>query len=400
MIQLAPYDACTGCFACKAVCPHNAVEKHMDKHGFYYPLINKGKCKLCHRCEKVCPVFHPYSAPETLLCFAAYNSDEKIRSKSSSGGVFYTLAEQILAENGCVFGCTFDGPEHVIHRKAETIDELLPMQGSKYLQSDLQDTFYSVQKEVSSGRKVLFSGCPCQIAGLKHFLGDHENLITMEVICHGVPAPEVWRTYLTRLKEEKNLKKILNVCFRNKSFGWNNYHLLISAYAHTAKQEDPPTEFYENAAENPFMQAFLHDLSLRPSCYHCSARQGCSHADITAGDFWGIEKVLAEFGDNKGISAVLIHSENGKLLWQDCKEKLKIHQVSYLDIIACNSCYAHSVVKPRNRKYFMRKYHSYKNFSKLVQKASHRSWLLKRIKQKLIMAKQLLLFFIRAKEST
>ena len=238
MVQLAPYDTCTGCFACKAVCPHDAIEKHMDNDGFYYPSINRNKCKSCHRCEKVCPVFHPYSAPETLICFAAYNSDEKIRSKSSSGGVFYTLAEQILAENGCVFGCTFDGPEHVIHRKAETIDELLPMQGSKYLQSDLQDTFYSVQKEVSSGRKVLFSGCPCQIAGLKHFLGNHENLITMEVICHGVPAPEVWRTYLTRLKEEKNLKKILNVCFRNKSFGWNNYHLLISAYDHTAKQED------------------------------------------------------------------------------------------------------------------------------------------------------------------
>lgn len=399
MVQLAPYDTCTGCFACKAVCPHDAIEKHMNNDGFYYPSINRNKCKSCHRCEKVCPVFHPYSAPETLLCFAAYNSDEKIRSKSSSGGVFYTLAEQILAENGCVFGCTFDGPEHVIHRKAETIDELLPMQGSKYLQSDLQDTFYSVQKEVSSGRKVLFSGCPCQIAGLKHFLGNHENLITMEVICHGVPAPEVWRTYLTRLKEEKNLKKILNVCFRNKSFGWNNYHLLISAYDHTAKQEDPPTEFYENAAENPFMQAFLHDLSLRPSCYHCCARQGCSHADITAGDFWGIEKVLAEFGDNKGVSAVLIHSENGKLLWESCLEKLKIHQVFHSDILAGNSCYAHSVVKPGNRKFFMRNYHSYKNFSELVQESSRRLWLLKWIRQKLIRVRQLLLFLISKRES-
>jgi len=398
MIEIRDKKDCCGCEACVAACPLGCISLREDEQGFLYPVVDKGVCVDCGLCGRVCPVLNRRASLRPLRTLAAKNTDFGTRLGSSSGGVFYTLAEQILAENGCVFGCTFDGPEHVIHRKAETIEELLPMQGSKYLQSDLQDTFYSVQKEVSSGRKVLFSGCPCQIAGLKHFLGDHENLITMEVICHGVPAPEVWRTYLTRLKEEKNLKKILNVCFRNKSFGWNNYHLLIRAYDHTAKQESP-TEFYENAAENPFMQAFLHDFSLRPSCYHCSARQGCSHADITAGDFWGIEKVLAEFDDNKGISAVLIHSENGKLLWQNCKEKLKIHQVSYLDIIACNSCYAHSVAKPRNRKYFMKKYHSYKNFSKLVKKNSHRLWLLKRIKQKLIMIKQLLLFFIRTKES-
>ena len=378
MIQLASMDSCTGCSACKAICPHDAIVMNADQDGFLFPAIRSDRCRECHWCEKTCPVLHPHEYAETKLCLAACSRDDDVRRNSSSGGVFHILVDRILSENGCVFGCVFDGPEHVIHRKAEDRGGLAAMQGSKYLQSDLLDSFRAVKKELEEGRKVLFSGCPCQIAGLKRFLGAAQaNLITMDVICHGVPALQVWHQYLLWLKKKMTLSKIRAIEFRNKNSGWQEAHLLISADGTTTGKNVVPVKVYEHIWRNPFTMAFLYNLCLRPSCYRCVARGGSSGADITVGDFWGIESVAPDFDDDKGVSAVIIHSETGKQLFEDCSSKLRIRLVSLQDILRGNRSYLESVFEPPKRSFFMDKYHDAGNFSELVNRCVRKPLLLR-----------------------
>ena len=394
MIQLASNDSCTGCSACKAVCPYDAIEIRADRNGFFLPLVHPARCRECHLCERTCPALNPGQIAETPFCFAARCRDTNILDNSSSGGIFSTLADRILSEEGCVFGCAFEGPERVIHIKAENESDLSAMRGSKYLQSDLGDSFHSVRKELNKGRKILFSGCPCQIAGLKHFLGDNNaNLITMEVICHGVPAPEVWRQYLGWLKKEKGFNKVLNVNFRDKSISWNRSRFLLTAESSFPRPGGISMEICEDIWSNPFMMSFLHNLCLRPSCYRCSARQGRSGADITVGDFWGVETVLPDFDEHdKGVSAVMLHSDLGKRLWENCRDEFRIHPVSYQEIVVGNCAYISSPSIPKKSAYFMRKYHSGKDFSALVNKCVRSPWPLRVISRGLAVIRRILHF--------
>ena len=189
---------------------------HEDEEGFLYPLVDFDKCIDCHLCEKTCPCLNQEESQEPLSCYAAKNTDEEIRKQSSSGGIFTAIAERLIAEGGVVFGACFDNNWQVFHTCVETKQGLAAFRGSKYVQSQIGETFKQTESFLKEGRKVLFSGTPCQISGLNHYLRkEHNNLLTIEVVCHGVPSPKIWREYL----ESLNLMNIGHISHKDKSTG-------------------------------------------------------------------------------------------------------------------------------------------------------------------------------------
>ena len=355
MIALARPSECTGCTACQAICPGKAIQMRPDAHGCLHPHVEESRCLHCHRCEQVCPALHPWPPrQESPLCFAAKARDERLRKESSSGGLFSLLANQCLAEGGCVFGCHWHGsPLRAIHAKATTPEELPPMRGSKYVQSDLHDSLQECQRELQTGRKVLFSGTPCQIAGLLHSLEGKkvDNLLTVELICHGAPMPAVFQEYLRQV-EKKLGDTISDFHFRTKSPSWEEYQLQVSG-----KTKAIPS-FLGTLFDSPYGKAFLLNLSLRDSCYHCPAKGGKSQADITLGDFWGIDAFYPEFNDHQGTSAILCHTPKGKEALMRLSHAMEFLPVELPQILKGNSSYLAPVTPQGNRKLFLGKYSS------------------------------------------
>lgn len=295
-----------------------------DEQGFLYPKVNEEKCIECKLCEDVCPIINIAEPVSPIKAFAAQNIDSEIRSYSSSGGVFYALAENVIAQGGVVFGAAFDNNWQVHHRAAETIEEAKAFMGSKYVQSTIGNAYVEAEQKLKSGRKVLFSGTPCQIAGLKTYLRIvYENLITVDVICHGVPSPKVWSAYIKSLARSKSVlgkntvslslkgsRQITGVSFRDKRTGWQKYGFAVYS---SDQREDKNTVLpsnnklihYSTVMSNIFMRGFLQNLYLRPSCYHCRFRCFRSGSDITLADLWGVRRIIPQFDDDKGTSLVL-----------------------------------------------------------------------------------------------
>ena len=297
-----------------------------------------------------------------LSVYAAKNKNERVRLASSSGGVFTLLAEKVIDEGGVVFGARFDSNWDVIHDYTETKEGLTAFRGSKYVQSYIGKCYQVVKSFLQQGRKVMFIGTPCQIAGLKNYLRkDYDNLLTVDVVCHGVPSPKVWRMYLDEIarKGGKNSvlshpisekQKIKSIDFRSKSTGWKKYSFALTLSEAKAEGEKNTVLLSSVFTENPYMNAFLSDLDLRPSCYACPAKSGKSGSDITIADFWGIEDVLPEFDDDKGVSVVLISSKNG-IYWFN-RILCNYVMVSYESAIRANPSIFSSVKKAKNRNFF------------------------------------------------
>ena len=321
MIEIKHKRDCCGCHACASVCAHQAITMQTDSEGFLYPVVDKSTCTDCGLCEQVCPVIHQASPTRPLKVYAARSNDEELRRKSSSGGIFTLLAEAVIHEGGVVFGAKFDERWNVIHSWTDTLDGLADFRGSKYVQSTIGNTYKEAKEFLLQGRKVLFTGTPCQIAGLKRYLRkDYENLLAVDVICHGVPSPLVWQKYLDEMRTKG---EITGISFRDKTNGWAQYAFRLN-YIPTEGNGPTPNRAKEQTlllprSENAFMRGFLADLYLRPSCHACPARSGKSGSDITLGDFWGIQKVYPELNDNKGYSAILIRSEKGQAYYRDLK---------------------------------------------------------------------------------
>lgn len=306
MIALHEKSKCTGCTACAAACPVHCISMERDNEGFLYPAIDQNHCIQCGKCSRICPVERQEDATLPLYALGMNIKDENIRKRSSSGGVFYCLASHVLKQGGVVFGAAYDGHAlTVTHKYAAVQEDLGKMMGSKYVQSSLNNTFSLVIEQLETGKQVLFSGTPCQISGLRAFLAkDYENLINVSVICHGVPSPLLWDKYIEKRSTE--MGEILSCDFRNKQRGWNHFGMkLISATGKTK---------YLLAQKDPYMRMFLSNLSLRPSCYRCGAKNNICKADIVIGDFWGVEHRLPELADDKGTSLVLVYSQKGDAL--------------------------------------------------------------------------------------
>lgn len=313
MINIINKEDCCGCNACVQKCPTKCIDFTPDNQGFLYPHVNLGKCINCGLCEKVCPVINQESAIKPLKVFGAVNKNPQKLRDSSSGGVFISLASKIIENNGIVFGVKFDDNWDVIHSYTDNIKGLKAFQGSKYVQSRIGNSFLEVESFLKQGKTVMFSGTPCQISGLKRFLRKTwDNLITIEVMCHGVPSPLIWCDYLRTI--EKTDSCIKNISFRDKRIDWENFGLSID-YTNSQKKEKCK---FERQTVNPFMQGFLNDLYLRPSCFSCPSKSLKSRSDLTIGDFWHVDQYHPDEYNKLGVSLVLVNSEIGNKLYADC----------------------------------------------------------------------------------
>ena len=344
MISLKNKYDCCGCSACAQACPKQCIIMVNDEEGFLYPQIDIDTCINCNKCERVCPIINQNSAQKPIVAYAAKNKNDQIRLISSSGGIFTLLAEKTINNNGVVFGAKFNNKWDVIHDYTEKLDGIGAFRGSKYVQSQIGDNYKKAQKFLQEGREVLFSGTPCQIAGLHRFLNKaYHNLITIDIICHGVPSPMVWQKYI----QQYHQKQITDISFRDKTNGWKNYEFVIASAQHTIIRE--------KRANNVFMNLFLSDLCLRPSCSNCPAKNGSSHSDITIADFWGVEHEIPIFDDDKGCNLVLINSIKGADIFNslDCKKV----ETNFENAIKYNTSYNKSVNEPKYRTYFFKNFH-------------------------------------------
>lgn len=314
---------CTGCHGCYSICPNNAIFMKENEEGFLFPEIDKSKCIDCKLCEKVCPVIGPIQKEkENTTAYAAINKNEQIRLNSSSGGIFTALAEKVIDDGGVVFGAKFAEDFTVIHSWTETKEGLADFRGSKYVQSVIGDSYKDCKNFLLDNRKVLFSGTPCQIQGLKKYLGqEYENLLTVDFICHGVPSPLLWKKYI-EFREKKAASQTVKTAFRRKNDGWKQYSLSFT-YANDS-------EYCVCHRKDPYMQIFLKDFALRTSCYDCPCRGITRTSDITLADFWGIQNLLPKMDDDKGISFVIIHSRKGAVFF-NLLENCNIEEISVLD---------------------------------------------------------------------
>lgn len=278
-----------------------------DSEGFLYPKVNESLCVDCGLCDRVCPMRVDPLPVHPITVLAAYNDNENVRKQSSSGGIFTLLAEKTIAEGGVVFGARFNKDWQVEIAYTESLEGIDAFRGSKYVQATVGKAYTDAKSFLKQGRKVLFSGTPCQISGLNHFLQEsYDNLITVDVVCHGVPSPKVWHLYLAEVTHNATFA-IKSCSFRNKANGWKRYN--FSLEYNNDGQTSTISSFY---LQNHFMRAFLRNMILRPSCYACRAKEGRSHSDITIADFWGIQDVLPEMDDDLGTGLVLINTVKGQ----------------------------------------------------------------------------------------
>lgn len=345
MINITDKHNCCGCAACVQVCLKQCISFKEDEEGFCYPFVTNDLCINCGLCEKVCPMLNQSEPRKPLKVFAAINPNEEIRMESSSGGIFTMLAEAIITEGGVVFGARFDRNWEVIHDYTETKEGLAAFRGSKYVQSRIGKSYKQVCEFLTEGRKVLFSGTPCQIAGLKTFLHkEYNNLLSVDVVCHGVPSPLVWRKYLNTINP--NDEKITYVNLRDKSRGWSKYSYLIKTTNSTI--------FDDYAANSDYLTCFVSNLALRKSCYSCPAKKGSSNSDVTLADCWGIEDFNPSLNDNKGISAVTANTLKGMSILSDFDIQYTV--VQYQNFVTNNLSYIDSSTEPKYRTLFWRLY--------------------------------------------
>ena len=375
MIQIKDKSACCGCAACVQRCPKQCISLKEDKEGFLYPIVDKNTCIDCGYCEKVCPIINQNASREPLKVYAAKHTDDEIRMKSSSGGIFTLLAEQIIDEGGVVFGARFDEYWEVMHDYTETKEGLAAFRGSKYVQSRIGNTYQQAENFLKHGRKVMFTGTPCQIAGLKHFLRkEYENLLLVDFVCHGVPSPKVWRMYLDETLASQGIeiktvlshamprqKFIKSVEFRSKSTGWKKYSFVLTLTKMTDEGEEYSVLLSNIFWDNPFMRSFLGNFILRPSCYQCLFKSGKSSASLTMGDFWGIEDIRSELDDDKGCELLLCYDDN-----VNSYKVNELESFSYDVIEKYNSAIYSSVHKPINRDFFFYRFSQNRNIKKTL----------------------------------
>lgn len=310
MIQIESAINCCGCGACAQRCPQSCITMIEDQEGFKYPEVDHIQCIDCHLCEKVCPVNASTQPIEPIECWAMRSKDEKVVRESSSGGIFTYLANQVLEQGGVVFGARFDDNWNVVHDYVENKSDLYRLQTSKYVQSDTNHIMLKVENFLKEKRLVMFAGTPCQIAALKLFLRkEYDNLYLVEIVCHGVPSPKVWHLYLKEITNNFT-GKITDINFRDKSTGWAKYSVKVVVDNKIFKS------IYDT---HPYMKAFLTEFIIRPSCYNCHFKSHRSFADITIGDYWGIDRLPNISNDDKGYNIVIIRTPKGLGLIKDKK---------------------------------------------------------------------------------
>ena len=321
--EICDQETCMGCSACMNVCAHRAITMQADKEGFLHPTINEHVCVDCGMCQKTCPIRHIPELHTAIQAYSGWSSSETVRLSSSSGGAFTEIARPVIEAGGVVFGCGLDDKLQAVHMYVEDMKSLAEkLSGSKYVQSRIGNTYQQAKVFLKSGRKVLFSGTPCQIAGLRNFLRkDYDNLITVDLICHGVPSPLIFEDYKRYMEQTKGFK-ITDVKFRCKKSSWIFFNMTLTGHVEKNTKEK---SYYGAYYEDPYIRGFLRDYFLRPSCHRCRFTSTDRCSDFTIADWWGYKKVSVR--DNnfrfKGVSLILANTEKAMSLTNGLKLQLR-----------------------------------------------------------------------------
>ncbi|MBQ6848460.1 MAG: Coenzyme F420 hydrogenase/dehydrogenase, beta subunit C-terminal domain [Clostridia bacterium] len=347
MLHIEKPSACSGCGACRAACPVDAITMQADAEGFLYPVVDEATCIRCGKCVRICPVTNRWDLPATdMVAYAACTNDPQVRQNSSSGGIFTEIATYILEQNGVVFGAALGTDGVVEHIAVESVADLEKLRSSKYVQSVIGDTYVQAKTHLEAGRPVLFTGTPCQIAGLYSYLPKtYENLYTQDLICHGVPSPLVWQKYV-QFREGKAGAALQNAGFRHKQSGWKRSSLMM--------EFTNEKTYIQSLSDDPYLQAFLRNYCLRPSCYDCAFKTKTRPADITLADYWGIEKVHPVMDDDQGTSLVILHSQRGRQLFEAVRDRCSCCPTDVDKALQYNTAMTASVPLNDTRTAFMR----------------------------------------------
>lgn len=352
MIKISDKAKCCGCTACMNICPVQCIVMRRDREGFDYPVANPDLCISCGRCEDVCPMVRT-SDPEGPMQTLAARVPEFMK-QSSSGGLFPILAGKVIDEGGSVYGAVMNSDLTVSHADASDMQGVEKMRGSKYVQSELYASFEDVKYELEEGRKVMFTGTPCQIAGLKSYVGeDDPNLLLVDCACHGVPSPGLWEKYVKALSEKYGMQ-IKNISFRGKERSWRKYDFVISDALRTVSTPHQ---------KDPYMLLFLQDMTLRPSCYQCPFRKGRSGSDLTLADLWNVAEAAPEMDDDKGASLILVNTEKGRRIISG----LAVKEVDHLLALKRNGAFAETIQVPQRRDEFYQGLHSTKDLIRYMK---------------------------------
>lgn len=350
MIEIADKKNCTGCGACINACPLHIIKFEEDEEGFIYPQIDNDKCINCHLCEKSCPMLKKRAS----LCpnidgYPKFFAGQLIKKEDlltvSSGGAFWAFSQTIIDKGGVVYGAVQVNVDEIYHFRAKNKKGIERIRRSKYFQSDTRLTMSQVKDDLKNGLVVLYSGTGCQIAGLKAYLGkDFSNLITCDVVCHGVPSRKVWKAY-RKEKETSEGKKIVDLVFRDKSAGWSRNQYKISYDNGSVEKEASPIQM--------FHAGYLKGLFYRPSCGCC--RWACLPrvSDITLADYWKYKGKFHQPGKDLGVSLITVNSEKGFAFIEDTSRYLNLEETSSeLALVSCKHLNEHPSENPDRGKFF------------------------------------------------
>ncbi|MGD9365153.1 MAG: Coenzyme F420 hydrogenase/dehydrogenase, beta subunit C-terminal domain [Desulfobacteraceae bacterium] len=350
--NICPEEKCTGCFACMNVCPTECIRIISDDEGFFRPEIITENCNGCSACIKVCPMLNlskpnPFIVPKVYAC---WNIDDEIRFESASGGVFTALAHTVLKNNGVVFGAAFDKKMYLKHISVSRFEELGVLRSSKYVQSYIGNCFGEIRRILKQGKRVLFSGTPCQVHALKTYLRkEYELFFTCDMLCHGVPSPGLFAQYIAQL--QKQFKgKLVNINMRHKLKGWKKLFYTVALLR-------DGQECVLTGLSDSFMHGFLSGISLRPSCYLCPYTNTDRYGDITLADFWGIGDLVPFHHDTrKGVSLILVNSEKGKKLFEQSVCQMFFEERSLEEAVYKRPKLTHPFPRPQIREAFFSDY--------------------------------------------
>lgn len=349
MIKMLDKTACSGCSACASVCPRNCIKMMTDAEGFEYPSVEQDKCIDCGACERVCPIKNPKAeVPHQQYAYVVQNRHEDILRESTAGGAFTAIAKYVIRRNGVVFGAALSDNLLAHHIWVDQERDLSKFRNSKYMQSYIsEDVFKTVKGFLKQGRYVCFSGTPCQVEGLRHYLGkEYENLIIVDVVCRAVPSPMVFQKYM-QLQEKRLGASITNVRFRDKHYGYKYSTMNVTT-------ENNDGNYHQGVESDPWLRAFFSGMCLRPSCYKCQFKKRYRISDFTMWDCFNVGRFSKGLDNDRGATRLLIHTKKGKKVFDEISEDLKCVSIEPEKIIEGTGEMLHSVKYNDMRDKFMK----------------------------------------------
>lgn len=339
MIEIKDKKKCCGCTACFNKCPVSCISMRQDEEGFYYPVVDINKCIFCGLCEEACPIVNPSDKYDIGKAFAVQHKDSETLYHSAAGGAYSALGEYILERNGVVYGAAYNEKMVVEHVRVFTKEQLPVFRSSKYVQSYQRDMFKSVEQDIKEGKLVCYSGTPCQIAGLRKYLGiDYDNLITVDLVCKGVGSPKVLKQYVDLMKK-KYESDIVGMNFKRKTYGYHSSTMSVDF--------DNGKSYSMGGITDLMMRSFRANICLRPSCYECAFKGKDRVSDLTIFDCWNYKHLTGKKDNDKGHTSVLVHTNKGLEMLKQCDDKLTIDIIDRdkaieLDgVMVCNSVGIH-----------------------------------------------------------